>query len=50
MSLTIVEHLALWGPPILMLLLSGAYYLRWGKEADESGGAENSGTRTGGEH
>lgn len=38
-SLTAVEQLALWGPPVLMLLLTAAYYLRWGKEADERVGS-----------
>jgi hypothetical protein len=40
MALTVIEQLCLWGPPALVLLLSGAYYFRWGKEAD-------GGTRTG---
>lgn len=35
MPLSAIEHLALWGPPILMLLITIAYYVRWGKEADE---------------
>lgn len=34
-SLSTVEQLALWGPPLVMLLITAAYYLRWGKEADE---------------
>lgn len=36
MALTIIEHLSLWGPPILALLLAAGYYLRWGKEAEEN--------------
>ncbi|WP_247731387.1 hypothetical protein [Halovivax limisalsi] len=35
MPLSAIEHLALWGPPLVMLLVTIVYYLRWGKEADE---------------
>jgi len=35
MTLNTVEHLALWGPPVLMLFLTFAYYFRWGKEAEQ---------------
>ena len=35
MALSIIEQLALWAPPILMLLITIGYYVYWGKEADE---------------
>ncbi|QHS15757.1 hypothetical protein [Halopenitus persicus] len=35
MALSAIEHLVLWGPPVVMLLLTIGYYVRWGKEADE---------------
>lgn len=41
MALSAIEQLALWGPPILMLLLTLAYYIYWGKEADERGDHSN---------
>lgn len=49
MALTMVEHLALWVPPVLMLLLTFGYYLRWGKEADEKP-SHRSESSIGGEH
>lgn len=44
MALTAVEHLALWGPPIMMLLITVGYYVRWGKEADEPVSQQNQST------
>jgi cytochrome c-type biogenesis protein CcmH/NrfF len=35
MALSAIEQLALWGPPVLMLLITIGYYISWGKEADE---------------
>jgi cytochrome c-type biogenesis protein CcmH/NrfF len=35
MALSTIEHLVLWGAPILMLLITFGYYIYWGKEADE---------------
>lgn len=41
MALSAIEQLALWGPPVAMLLITVGYYLYWGKEADErSDGSE----------
>ena len=37
MALTPIEQVVLWGPGIVMLLVTFGYYLRWGKEADERG-------------
>lgn len=37
MALTIIESLALWGIPVLTILITFGYYFYWGKEADESG-------------
>lgn len=34
MSLTIIEQTILWGTPIISILLSVGYYLRWGKESE----------------
>lgn len=34
MALTMVEHLALWAPPVVTLLLAIGYYLWWGKESE----------------
>ena len=50
MSLTLSEQVALWAPPILMLLLTGMYYLRWGKEANDDTESEPSRTALGGDH
>ena len=50
MALTAIEQLALWGPPILILLLSIGYYLKWGKEADERGQSRDAETTDGGNH
>ncbi len=50
MALTLLEQLALWGPPILMLLLTSMYYLRWGKEADDNSERESAQTALGGDH
>jgi hypothetical protein len=35
MSLSAIEQLVLWGPAVVMLLITIGYYVRWGKEADE---------------
>lgn len=35
MALSTIEQLVLWGPPVLMLLITFGYYVYWGKEADE---------------
>lgn len=35
MALSEIEQLVLWGPPVVMLLVTVGYYVRWGKEADE---------------
>ncbi|WP_167599411.1 hypothetical protein [Halorussus marinus] len=35
MALSTIEQVALWGPPILLLLVTLGYYVRWGKEADK---------------
>lgn len=42
MPLTLIEQLALWGPPVVILLLSAGYYFRWGREAEET---ERTGSR-----
>lgn len=47
MPLTVVEHLVLWGPPLLLLLITFGYYLRWGKEADEPTSQRNQSTMGG---
>jgi len=36
MALSELEQVVLWGPPVAMLLVTVGYYVRWGKEADES--------------
>jgi len=48
MSLSPAHQVVLWGPPLLTLLLTVAYYLRWGKEADERAPPENGATDGGG--
>jgi|AntDeeMinimDraft_5_1070356.scaffolds.fasta_scaffold04269_2 hypothetical protein len=35
MALSAIEQLVLWGPAVVMLLITIGYYVRWGKEADE---------------
>lgn len=35
MSLSAIEQIVLWGPAIVILLVTVGYYLRWGKESDE---------------
>lgn len=35
MPLTTLEHLVLWGAPLLTLLVTFGYYFYWGKEANE---------------
>lgn len=37
MALSEIEQVVLWGPPVVMLLVTVGYYVRWGKEADERG-------------
>jgi cytochrome c-type biogenesis protein CcmH/NrfF len=42
MALSEIEQLVLWGPPVVMLLVTVGYYVRWGKEADERGDSDRS--------
>lgn len=35
MALTLIENLVLWGVPVLSIVITVLYYLRWGKEPDE---------------
>lgn len=47
MALTAIEHMALWGPPILLLLITIGYYLRWGKEGEEPASQQTQSTMRG---
>lgn len=52
MALTVIESLALWGIPLLTILVTLAYYFRWGKEPTEGEDppADPGSVASGGEH
>lgn len=35
MALTAIEQIVLWGVPVLSILVTVMYYLKWGKEPSE---------------
>ncbi|WP_020221610.1 hypothetical protein [Halarchaeum acidiphilum] len=36
MSLTALDLIVLWGPPVVIILFAIGYYMWWGKENEES--------------
>lgn len=50
MALTVFESLVLWGVPVLTILITLAYYFKWGKEAEEVETVDEPESATGGEH